>query len=35
MSFNDFVEAADYAVIEDAYKRAARVISPDLASVRP
>jgi type III restriction enzyme len=31
MSFNDFVEAADYAVIEDAYKRAARVISPDLA----
>ena len=31
MSFNDFVEAADYAVIEDAYKRAARAISPDLA----
>jgi type III restriction enzyme len=31
MSFNDFVEEADYAVIEDAYKRAARVISPDLA----
>jgi type III restriction enzyme len=31
MSFNDFVETADYAVIEDAYKRAARVISPDLA----
>jgi len=31
MTFNDFVEAADYAVIEDAYKRAARVISPDLA----
>ncbi|HEV7344993.1 MAG TPA: DEAD/DEAH box helicase family protein [Devosia sp.] len=30
-SFNAFVEAADYAVIEDAYKRAARVISPDLA----
>lgn len=30
-TFNDFVEAADYAVIEDAYKRAARVISPDLA----
>ena len=28
MSFDDFVEAADYAVIEDAYKRAARVISP-------
>jgi hypothetical protein len=32
MSFNDFVEAADYAVIEDAYKRSARVISPDLAT---
>jgi len=31
MSFNDFIEAADYAVIEDAYKRAARVITPDLA----
>jgi hypothetical protein len=31
MTFNDFVEAADYAVIEDAYKRAARVVSPDLA----
>jgi hypothetical protein len=30
-SFNEFVEVADYAVIEDAYKRAARVISPDLA----
>ncbi len=30
MSFNDFVEAADYAIIEDAYKRATRVISPDL-----
>ena len=30
MSFDDFVEAADYAVIEDAYKRAARVINPDL-----
>ena len=30
-TFNDFVEAADYAVIEDAYKRAARVVSPDLA----
>lgn len=30
-SFNDFVEAADLAVIEDAYKRAARIISPDLA----
>jgi len=32
MSFNDFVEAADYAVIDDAYKRAARVISPALAT---
>jgi hypothetical protein len=32
MSFNDFVEDADYAVIEDAYKRAARVISRDLAT---
>jgi len=31
MTFNDFVEAADYAVIEDAYRRAARIISPDLA----
>ena len=30
-SFDDFVEAADYAVIEDAYRRAARAISPDLA----
>lgn len=32
MSFDDFVEAADYVVIEDAYKRAARVTSPDLAT---
>lgn len=31
MTFNDFVEVADYAVIEDAYRRAARAISPDLA----
>jgi type III restriction enzyme len=30
-TFNDFVEVADYAVIEDAYKRAGRIISPDLA----
>lgn len=30
-TFNDFVLAADYAVIEDGYKRAARAISPDLA----
>jgi len=32
MSFNDFLEQADYAVIEDAYRRAARAISPDLAT---
>lgn len=31
MSFNDFIEEADYAVIEDAYKRAARIITPDFA----
>jgi hypothetical protein len=31
-TFNDFLEMADYAVIEDAYKRATRVISPDLAT---
>lgn len=31
MSFDDFVEDADYAVIEEAYRRAARSISPDLA----
>lgn len=31
MSFDDFVEEADYAVIEDAYRRAGRSISPDLA----
>lgn len=30
-TFNEFIEDADYAVIEDAYKRASRVISPDLA----
>jgi hypothetical protein len=30
-SFDGFVEAADYAVIEDAYRRAGRIISPDLA----
>ena len=30
-TFDDFLEAADYEVIEDAYRRAARVISPDLA----
>jgi hypothetical protein len=32
MSFDDFLEAADYAVIEDAYKRGGRIISPDLAT---
>jgi len=31
MSFNDFIEEADYAVIEDAYKRAGRIVTPDLA----
>ncbi len=31
MSFDDFIEAADYAVIEDAYRRASRTISADLA----
>lgn len=31
MTFDDFIEAADYSVIEDAYKRAARVVTPDLS----
>jgi len=31
MSFDEFVEFADYAVIDDAYKRAGRIISPALA----
>lgn len=31
MTFDDFIEAADYAVLEDAYKRAGRVIAADLA----
>lgn len=31
MTFNDFIEEADFAVIEDAYRRASRGISPDLA----
>ena len=31
MSFDDFLEAADLAVIDDAYRRAARSLSPDLA----
>jgi type III restriction enzyme len=30
MTFNDFVEDADYAVIEDAYKRAGRALTPDV-----
>mgnify|MGYP006270761643 FL=1 len=32
MSFDDFLEAADFAVIDDAYRRAGRTISPDLAT---
>lgn len=32
MTFNDFLEEADYAVIEDTYRRAGRAISPDLAT---
>ena len=31
MNFDDFVEDADLAAIEDAYKRAGRMISPDVA----
>lgn len=31
MTFEDFLEEADYTVIEDAYKRSARSISPALA----
>jgi type III restriction enzyme len=30
-SFNDFWEDADMAVIEDAYRRAARIFSPDIS----
>ena len=30
-SYGDFQEDADYAVIEDAYRRASRMISPDLS----
>lgn len=30
-SFDDFWEDADYAVIEDAYRRASRTLSPDLS----
>lgn len=32
MSFDDFLEEADYTVIDGAYRRAARAISPDLAT---
>lgn len=32
MTFDDFLEVADYAVIEDAYRRAGRAVSPDLAT---
>ena len=32
MSFDDFLEEADYSVIEDAYRRAGRAISPDLST---
>jgi type III restriction enzyme len=31
MSFDDFWEEADYAVIEHAYRRASRILSPDLS----
>ena len=31
MTFNDFWEEADVAVIDDAYRRAARVFSPDVS----
>jgi hypothetical protein len=30
-SFDDFLEAADYVVIEDAYRRAGRILSPDIS----
>jgi type III restriction enzyme len=30
-SFDDFLEAADMAVIDDAYRRAARIFSPDIS----
>ncbi|GAG74713.1 unnamed protein product, partial [marine sediment metagenome] len=30
-SFDDFLEDADYAVIEDAYRRSSRILSPDLS----
>lgn len=31
MTFNEFWEAADVAVIDDAYRRAARIFSPDVS----
>jgi hypothetical protein len=30
-TFDDFVEEADYTVIEDAYRRSSRMLSPDIA----
>ncbi len=30
-SFDDFLEDADYVVIEDAYRRAGRILSPDVS----
>lgn len=30
-SFDDFLEDADYVVIEDAYRRAGRILSPDIS----
>lgn len=30
-SFDDFLEEADYIVIEDAYRRAGRILSPDIS----
>jgi len=30
-SFDDFLEEADYVVIEDAYRRAGRILSPDVS----
>lgn len=32
MTFNDFVEVSDYTVIEDVYRSASRIVSPDLAT---
>ena len=31
VTLNDFVESADYAVIDEAYRSAARILSPDIA----